>query len=200
MTDQQAGFLYDDGRITLLYGNGTGIGVSGINNSGQIVGNIQNQGVQNAFIWKNGSYTVLPGLGGNHDDATAINEGGQVVGSSAIADGTIHAVLWDHGAVQDLQLDESRGGPATAFATAINDRGVIVGYSFPNGNQDATDGFVYFGGYAHNLRFLADQYPFIQTWLYGINNANRAIGIGYVRIPLGPRQVMWSDEALEFGR
>jgi len=194
LTDPQGAFLYDHGHVTVLTANGTWLSASDINNGGQIVGTILDQGIAKAMIWKNGTYTVLPGLGGNNDAAYAINEVGQVVGSSAIADGTLHAVLWDHGAVVDLRLDESRGGPTGASATAINDRGVIVGYSFPNGNEDATEAFVYADGYAQRLTYLTDQYPFIQTWLYGVNNANQAVGIGYVRIPLGPRQVMWSPE------
>jgi probable HAF family extracellular repeat protein len=50
-------------------------------------------------------YTVtdlgtLPG--GNSSSAAAINDLGQVVGSSWVAGGNIHAFFWAQGAMQDL--------------------------------------------------------------------------------------------------
>jgi probable HAF family extracellular repeat protein len=50
------------------------------------------------------SYTIidLGTLGGSRSDAHAINNRGQVVGHSSIANGTVHAFLYSGGKMQDL--------------------------------------------------------------------------------------------------
>jgi probable HAF family extracellular repeat protein len=69
------------------------------------------------------SVTALPALpGGTWSRALAINHRGQIVGASGSASGLSHAVLWDHGRINDLD-------PSGAFSDAsdINERGQIVG-------------------------------------------------------------------------
>jgi probable HAF family extracellular repeat protein len=76
-------------------------------------------------------YTVtdLGTLGGDDQQMTAaaaINGSGQVVGSSPVQGSTgRHAFLWSEGNMQDLGL---LPGSTECFATAINDRGQVVGY------------------------------------------------------------------------
>jgi probable HAF family extracellular repeat protein len=69
--------------------------------------------------------------------ANAINDRGDVVGLSAVADGEnppLHAFLWRHGRMSDLG---TLGGDSSS-ATAVNDRGDIAGYSqLPNGSTHA---------------------------------------------------------------
>lgn len=83
-------------------------------------------------LWqKDGTPTNLGTLGS--DDFTvpaAINDEGEVVGASKVADGTVHPFLWTREkGIQDL------GEPEGAFATGIpcchtiNNRGEIVGFS-----------------------------------------------------------------------
>jgi len=94
---------------------------TGINERGQVVGN-SNVG---AFLWSNGSPTILLGLGGSSTEARAINDKGQVVGL-ALTDEQFtrrHAVLWEDG----VPLDLGTLGARESYATSINDAGTIIG-------------------------------------------------------------------------
>ena len=90
------------------------------------------------FVWKSGVMRALPTLGGNNGFATGANDQGQVVGW---AENTVHdptcvrpqvlqfrAVVWGPGTNQIRQLPPLPGDTSGA-ATAINDRGRIVGIS-----------------------------------------------------------------------
>lgn len=73
-------------------------------------------------------------LGGNEAIAFDINNNGQVVGRSQIADGQIHAFLWENGTMTDL-------GTADGYfrdyivANAINDSSQVVGVGFTGTTQ-----------------------------------------------------------------
>ncbi|MDB6082135.1 MAG: hypothetical protein JWN43_16 [Gammaproteobacteria bacterium] len=93
----------------------------GINNYGDIAGN--NSG--RAFVWtyKTRSSQVIRTLGGSGNQASAINDCGEVVGLSSLAgDKDAHAFVWYQGYVSDL--DPHGVG---IVANAINNAGVIVG-------------------------------------------------------------------------
>jgi uncharacterized membrane protein len=66
---------------------------SDINNGGQIVGSIGDGSQWLAFLWEAGTFWGLPKLepdgAYNLDTAVAINDAGQIVGSSEL-----HAVRW----------------------------------------------------------------------------------------------------------
>ena len=66
--------------------------------------------------------TVLPTLGGGSATGTAINNNGQVVGTSQTGTGAEDGFLWSNGTMTDLGSNFS---PA-----AVNDSGVIVGGQF----------------------------------------------------------------------
>src|SRR5258706_2421683 len=90
------------------------------------------------FAWQNGKMHPLPTLGGTHGYAAAANNAGQIVGwaENTVRDSTctppqifqFHAVVWGpHGdAIHDLPLLPLTSSSA---ATAINDKGQIVGIS-----------------------------------------------------------------------
>jgi probable HAF family extracellular repeat protein len=89
------------------------------------------------FVWKAGRMRALPTLGGNNGFATGVNQRGQVVGW---AENTVHdptcnppqvlqfrAVLWGpRGRIRQLP---PLGGDTVSAATALNDRGQVVGIS-----------------------------------------------------------------------
>ncbi|HEX6434889.1 MAG TPA: DUF3466 family protein, partial [Gemmatimonadales bacterium] len=97
------------------------------------------------FVWENGQLRELPTLGGNHGFATGVDHKGRVVGwaETAVRDRTcsesatqklqFRAVLWDpkdgsNGKIKATEL-EPFGDDATSAATAINDKGQVVGIS-----------------------------------------------------------------------
>ena len=90
------------------------------------------------FVWQNGVMTALPTLGGYNGVASSANNLGQVVGwaETAINDPTcvlpqvqqFEAVIWGPGKDQIQQLSPLGEDPDSA-ATAINDKGQVVGIS-----------------------------------------------------------------------
>jgi probable HAF family extracellular repeat protein len=90
------------------------------------------------FVWEGGALRALPTLGGNNGFATGANDLGQVVGW---AENTVHdptcvppqvlqfrPVVWGPGKHQIRELPPLPGDTSGA-ATAINDRGQVVGIS-----------------------------------------------------------------------
>jgi probable HAF family extracellular repeat protein len=91
------------------------------------------------FVWQNGVMRPLPTLGGNNGFATGANNRGHVVGW---AENTVHdptcnppqvlqfrAVRWDTHHGDRIQELRPLPGDTTSAATAINNRGQVVGIS-----------------------------------------------------------------------
>lgn len=72
-------------------GGGTAVFPRAINNRGQIVGGLNTPSpvTQRAFLWDQGTTTLLPRLGQSFSEASGINASGEIVGVSRS-----HAVLW----------------------------------------------------------------------------------------------------------
>jgi probable HAF family extracellular repeat protein len=118
--------LWRDGAVINMTPDlaaGQGSSARGINDSGQVIGQIS---YGDGFLWQNGARTPLGDLGGGYGSYPQdINNAGQIVGSAS-APVLSHAFLWQNGTMTDLGLlpgDEDSG------ASAINSLGVIVGSS-----------------------------------------------------------------------
>jgi probable HAF family extracellular repeat protein len=111
---------------------------TGINESGQIVGNI---GQSVAFLWQNGARTPLGHLGGGGSFVSDINDSGVAVGSS-----TQHPFAWQNGVMTDLGLLD---GDEDGGAAAINGAGQIVGssgFTNPDTYEQTYRAFLYSNG------------------------------------------------------
>ena len=130
-------FLYRRGLLTDLGTLGGGLSVaSGINDRGEIVGysSIASQGALHPFLYSHGLMRDLGTLGGNSSVASAINNSGEIIGYSITTSNLEqHPFLYSHGRMHDLGTlggsNVFRGGIYTSdnFATAINNRGQVVG-------------------------------------------------------------------------
>ena len=115
-------FIWDHGVTTEVVSPGWGENVTAadINDRGQVVGVIWPPGI--GFIWGDGVMVALPGLGGGGESPTAINNRGQIAGSSNPIEGPGHAVLWDNGTIIDLGTETGGCHPYD-----INASGQVVG-------------------------------------------------------------------------
>ena len=140
------GFKWQNGVMTRLPTLGGTHGfAAGSNNAGRIVGWAENtvhdakceppQVLQfHPVVWgPNDRIEALPLLPGDTSGAaTAINDRGQIVGISGICDQAVgrftarNAVLWEDGEVVDIG---DLGGVAWHTPNAINEQGVVVGFS-----------------------------------------------------------------------
>lgn len=116
---------WENGTIFELEDTGHNGRALGVNESGQIVGEVEDgQGYGSAAVWEDNILLNIGSLGDRVGSmATGNNNLGQVVGTSVITGGQgMHAFLWQNGLMVDL------GGES---ALAINNSGVIVGVAHP---------------------------------------------------------------------
>lgn len=142
-----------------------------INNSGQIAGAGLINGVEQAFLYSNGSLTDLGSFSGSTvaPQPTAINDSGQIVGHAVTTNGTQHAFLYSNGQLTDLGT--LAGNTYKSGALAINASGQIVGFSqVASGGQHA---FLYSNG---TMTDLGVPSGFVSSEADGINASGQIIG------------------------
>jgi probable HAF family extracellular repeat protein len=131
-------FFWDRGRLIDL---GTFGGSNGeanwMNDAGEVVGYGYFAGnqVRHAFTWRDGVKTDLgPPPGDVCTNAFGINSEGQVVGTSGVCHGALHALLWENGSPIDLNtVIPPNSSLQLVYALSINDRGEIAGIGVPPG-------------------------------------------------------------------
>jgi probable HAF family extracellular repeat protein len=136
-------FLWSNGSVTdvgTLPGRQYSYALA-LNDRGAVVGHsydVDDEGAivrTHAFLWQDGAITDLGTLGGRTATANAINNHGQIVGSSTTRRGRTHAFLWQHGKMTDLgpfvPIADNDRARSHAFCgscapLAINDRGDVL--------------------------------------------------------------------------
>jgi probable HAF family extracellular repeat protein len=126
-----------------------------------------------AFVWQNGRMTDLgtPGRALADSSAVAINNRGQIVGTSATGDGGIgkrHLVLWRNAKITDLGTI----GGGFYEAVVINERGQIIGNSVPAGGS-VVHGFVWQNGTITDLGTLGGA----ESDVAAINEHDQIVGV-----------------------
>jgi probable HAF family extracellular repeat protein len=178
------GIIWQNGSVTHL-GNLQDHGqvyANTINNIGDVAGHAWTVSGDNAdaFLWKNGHFTILGTLGGTHTAAYGINDSGKIVGHSLLGDGySGHAFLWDSGKMTDLGMGE---------ALSINNKSQITGY---NGNTHAVlwqnDMSII------DLGTLGGK----ASWGKAINETGQIVGESYITGDSAIHAFLWQDETME---
>lgn len=163
-----------------------------INNGNVVVGtkiDTSTNQPSTGFVENNGTVTDLASLGGTRSQPLDININGVVVGSSALASGEQHAVVWQPAGGGSYSSPIDLGtlpGSTISAATAINTNGEIVGYSYvpdPAGSASQQPrAFVTTGSGLQALPLLnaTDR----SSEAYGINAAGDIVG--RINIGTGP--------------
>ena len=203
------GFLWQNSVMTALPTlGGNNSGALGVNNLGQIVGGAEtaNQDPNcvppqvldfEAVVWgpNPGQIQVLPKFPGDSVAvAFAINDRGQVVGSSGPCQGPRsglalrHAVLWQRDTVTDLG---SLGGVMFNAANAINNLGQVVGQSGLPGDT-ATHAFFWQNGVMTDLGTLPGDSNSIA---YDINDKAQVVGTS-CDVNSNCRPFLWENDVI----
>jgi probable HAF family extracellular repeat protein len=179
-----SGFLKNGGSYSSLNVPAAtgGTWAYGINDRGQIVGQFNGTSVGgvtpvNAFVYSNGSYTVINAPSATTTVAYGINNAGKVVGIDN-AGGNAQAFLYGNGTFQNLNIPNA----IASYAHGINDLNQIVGFYQLTAAQTA-EGFVYSGG---TITTLTDPLATNGTFATGINDAGDVVGYYYVGNNLYP--------------
>ena len=132
-----------------------------INRRGQVIGNRGARG----YIWY-GRMRYLGTLGGDRSEPSAINDRGQVIGTSETSTGAEHAFLWEAARIRDL----GTLGGRESHASAINERGQVVGEStIATGERHA------FLWEADRMRDLGT-WGAKESWASDINDRGQVVG------------------------
>jgi len=166
----------------------------GINDLGQVVGSsgtCATQGLPplnvnglHPVLWeRDGTPVYLGSLGDSQNmasnNASSINNLGQVVGTSQFTDGTVHSFFWSKATgMQALEPFPGAFATVAGCCRTINDFGEIVGFAFDQAGPHAV---VWFDRKIKDLNTLipADS-PLYLLGAYSINDSGEIVGQGCV--------------------
>jgi probable HAF family extracellular repeat protein len=210
--DNCLGFVWQWGAITPLPTLGGYNGyAAGANNSGQVAGWAETtfhdptcvapqvlQFEPVIYGLGKGKIQQLPTFPGDPDGAaTAINDEGQAVGISGtcfVAVGSFsaaHALLWQNGTVTNLG---SLGGIAWNTPGAINNRGVVVGFSDLPGDEDGNPNFHAFRWTSESgMQDLKTLPGDALSEATGVNDQGQIVGVSYAAGFANPRAFLWQN-------
>jgi probable HAF family extracellular repeat protein len=175
-------FIWSNGQLTDLgtLGGGTGTALS-LNGLSFVVGSSTTAtGDTHAFIWpdNNGKITDIGALpGDNLSFASAINDGGQVVGGSVLFDQNNEvdrAFVWSSAA--GMQAIPASGGISPVRADGINNAGSIVGVASTSGGFHA---YLLSGGLGGTLIDLGTLGG-TTSFAYHVNASGQVVGNAYL--------------------
>lgn len=149
---------------------------------------------RSGFLWKDGETIDIGTLGGKHVTIAAINDAGQVVGSSYIADetasggtGNQHAFFWSE---ETGMIDLNQPGEKWGRAWDINNQGQVVGdVTSPEGERY---GFIWSGTDEETRAVAGGQATRIRS-AFGINNKGQVVGLAEAE-GMPDRAFVWSRE------
>jgi probable HAF family extracellular repeat protein len=174
------------------YPGAYGTGASGINDSGQIVGDYATSfRIGGSFLKDSGGYTAIEFPGAYTTEASGINDSGQIVGSYSVSSS---APYLTHGFLKDsagYTAIDFPGAYATQ-ATGINDSGDIVGDYF-NGPNGMAQGFLKdSAGYT-----TLDVPGATSAYASGINDSGQIVGtyVSSSQLPYYKRGFLWDRGA-----
>jgi probable HAF family extracellular repeat protein len=160
-----------DPRYTVTAVAGQDSYARGMNNLGQVVGTLAAADTYHAFLYADGSLTDLGLFGGASSAAFAINDAGQVVGTSY---GDAEALptrgfLYSGGAMSAIQA------PGSTYAFGINNAGTVVGGMTVAASDGGTlqHAYTYAGGGFTDLGTLSIGDT---SRAYAINGAGAVVG------------------------
>jgi probable HAF family extracellular repeat protein len=147
-----------------------------VNKSGQVTGasNLAGDTVVHPFIWdKTHGMQDIGSFGGWYSHPNWINDNGDVVGISGYPDDTRRAFYWHNGVLKDLG---TIGTDDRSAALSINNKGLIVGYTFTLTGESR--GFVSDGGPLVELNTLVRRpHGLYVLEAYYTNDRNEIVGI-----------------------
>ena len=164
-------FLYSNGMMSDLGTLGfywDSSDATSINDIGQVVGAYQTTCEQysHAFLYHDDKMSDLGTLGGGSSVATSINNSGEIVGYSDMADGHLHGFLYTNGVMADLTLLGNFCNYDN-IAYAINNCGQIAGVF-------GYRAFFYSNGIVTNLGTVGnDNY----SCALGMNDRGQVVGV-----------------------
>ena len=205
------GFRWEQGKLTALppFPGGYNSYATAANNRGQVVGWAEN-GVHDsscnpafqilqfrAVLWgPHGEMQELPPLPGDSTSAaTAINDKGQVVGISGacgIAVGDVsaaHSVIWENGVPTRIG---DFGGHTWNTPTAINNDGVVVGFSLPADKEGTRFYRAFVWTREAGTRMLDQIEGDVRSAALGINDDGQIVGFSRTAGAV-LRAVMWEN-------